>query len=380
MPGKGAIALYVHVPFCRAKCAYCDFNSYAGLEEEFPGYTRALSREMEAAGAAPAGSVYVGGGTPTILPLALLAEILAAARATFHIAVDAEVSIEANPGTVDAPTLARLRELGVNRLSLGVQSLDDCELGLLGRIHTAAQAVKALEAAREAGFENVGLDLIYGLPGQSLAAWQTSLDLALERSPEHLSLYALSLDEGTPLAARVQRGKLPSPDPDLAAEMYEWAEAACAVAGYEHYEISNWAREPRFRCRHNLTYWHNEPYLGVGAGAHSWAGGRRWWNVAEPGDYVRRLLAGSSPVAGAEDIPPDLEMAETTILALRLLEEGLVLARFSERFGVDARLHYAAQLEELLALDLIEVDAERIRLTERGHLLANQAFYRFLPG
>jgi oxygen-independent coproporphyrinogen-3 oxidase len=271
-----------------------------------------------------------------------------------------------------------LRELGVNRLSLGVQSLCDRELHLLGRIHTAAEAAGAYQAARQAGMDNVGLDLIYGLPGQSLPTWQASLSRALEMAPEHLSLYALSLEEGTPLAARVQRGELPAPDADLAAEMYEWAEAACAAAGYEHYEISNWSR-PQRPCRHNLVYWRNEPYLGIGAGAHSWAGGRRWWNVARPEDYVARVLAGISPADEGEEIPPALEMAETTILSLRLVEEGLVLARFQERFGVDARQHYAAELEELSALGLIDLDQQRVRLARRGHLLANQAFYRFLP-
>lgn len=379
MPDQGAIGLYVHVPFCRARCAYCDFNSYAGLEDLYAGYVQALAREMAAAGPRRAGTVYIGGGTPTVLPLALLAEILAAARRGFSLDDDAEISLEANPGTVDARFLSGLRELGVNRLSLGVQSLDDAELRLLGRIHSAAQAVEAFQAARQAGLENVNLDLIYGLPGQSLAAWQASLSRALELGPEHLSLYALSLEECTPLAGRVLRGELPAPDPDLAAEMYDWAEAACAAAGYEHYEISNWAREPRLRCRHNLATWRNEPYLGVGAGAHSWAGGRRWWNVARPAEYAARLMAGASPVDGAEEIPTGLEMAETAILGLRLLEEGLSLVRFRLRFGVDPRRQYAAELDELLALGLVELDAERLRLTQRGHLLANQAFYRFLP-
>ncbi|MDD3826766.1 MAG: radical SAM family heme chaperone HemW [Anaerolineae bacterium] len=379
MPDPGAIGLYIHVPFCLARCAYCDFNSYAGQKDLWDGYVRALAGEMEGAGPARAGSVYVGGGTPTVLPVALLAEILGAARRSFTLDGDAEVSIEANPGTVDGPALGRLRELGVNRLSLGVQSLDEDELRLLGRIHSAGQAIEAFHAARQAGLENVNLDLIYGLPGQSMATWRASLSRALEMGPEHLSLYALSLEEGTPLASRVLRGELPVPDPDVAAEMYEWAEAACAAAGYEHYEISNWAREPRFRCRHNLATWRNEPYLGFGAGAHSWAGGRRWWNVARPADYAARVMAGDSPVDGAEEISPALEMAETTILGLRLLEEGLSLARFRGRFGVGARQRYTAELDELSALGLVELDAERLRLTRRAHLLANQVFYRFLP-
>jgi len=379
MPDPGAIGLYIHVPFCLARCAYCDFNSYVGQKDLWGVYVGALAREMEAAGPRRAGSVYIGGGPPTVLPVALLAEILGAAHRSFTLDGDAEISVEANPGTVDASALGRLRELGVNRLSLGVQSLDEDELRLLGRIHSAGQAIEAFYAARQAGLENVNLDLIYGLPGQSMVAWQASLSRALEMGPEHLSLYALSLEEGTPLASRVLRGELPVPDPDVAAEMYEWAEEACAAAGYEHYEISNWAREPRLRCRHNLATWRNEPYLGFGAGAHSWAGGKRRWNVARPADYAARGMAGGSPVDGAEEIPPALEMAETTILGLRLLDEGLSLARFRERFGVGARQQYAAELDELSALGLVEVDAERLRLTRRAHLLANQVFYRFLP-
>jgi oxygen-independent coproporphyrinogen III oxidase len=379
MPGQGAIGLYVHLPFCRAKCSYCDFNSYGGLDHLFDGYARAVVREIRSAAGARAGTVYLGGGTPTVLPLSLLAEILAAVRANFAVDAGAEISVEANPGTVDAALLAQLRGLGVNRMSLGVQSLDDAELRLLGRIHSAAHALQAFEDARRAGLGNVGLDLIYGLPGQTLAAWQASLGRALELAPEHLSLYALALEEGTPLADQVLRGELPSPDPDLVAEMYDWAEAACAAAGYEHYEISNWAREPGLRCRHNLGTWRNEPYLGFGAGAHSWAGGKRWWNVAHPADYIARVSSGSSPVAAVEEIPPGLEMAETTILALRLLQEGLDLVRFRQRFGTDPRQEYAGQVEELLALGLVEEDAQRLRLSQRGHFLANQAFYRFLP-
>jgi len=379
MPDPGAIGLYIHVPFCLARCAYCDFNSYVGQEDLWDVYVGALAREMEAAGPGQARSVYVGGGTPTVLPVALLAEILGAAHRSFTLDGDVEVSVEANPGTVDVSTLGQLHKLGVNRLSLGVQSLDEGELRLLGRIHSAGQAMDAFGAARRAGLENVNLDLIYGLPGQSMAAWQASLSRALELGPAHLSLYALSLEEGTPLASRVLRGELPFPDPDVAAEMYEWAAAACEAAGYEHYEISNWAREPRFRCRHNLATWRNEPYLGFGAGAHSWAGGKRRWNVARPADYAARVMAGGSPVDGAEEIPPALEMAEPTILGLRLLDEGLSLARFRERFGVGARQQYAAELDELSALGLVEVDAERLRLTRRAHLLANQVFYRFLP-
>ncbi len=279
---------------------------------------------------------------------------------------------------MEAGTLAQLRELGVNRLSLGVQSFHHEELRLLGRIHTADQAAAALRAGREAGFESISLDLIYGLPGQTLAAWQRSLDEALSFEPEHLSLYALSIEQGTPLAAAIARGDLPAPEPDLAAEMYEMAAAASVAAGYRHYEISNWARTQALRCRHNLIYWRNEPYLGLGAGAHSWQAGRRWANIAAPAEYVTRLLKGGTAVAQEESIPPELEMGETMMMGLRLVEEGVPWDRFRQRFARDARQLFAPEIRELVELGLLETNNKRVRLSPRGRLLGNQVFARFL--
>ena len=292
-----AIGLYVHIPFCRAKCAYCDFNSYAGLEHLFAPYVRALAREIELAGRRhplQAQTIYLGGGTPTVLPLDLLGEVLAACRRAFQVPEGAEVTVEANPGTVDGDYLAGLLSLGINRLSLGVQSFDEGELRLLGRIHTAREAVEACHLAREVGFDNLNLDLIYGIPRQTLAGWRETLRQALDLHPDHLSLYALTLEEHTPLAQRIARGEVPAPDDDLAAEMYVLAEETLAEAGYVHYEISNWARPGR-QCRHNLTYWRNQPYLGFGAGAHSYFRGVRWWNVSSPEEYIARLMQGPEP-------------------------------------------------------------------------------------
>ncbi len=372
------LGLYIHIPFCQSRCRYCDFNTYAGLEGLFETYVQALIREITLAGPAMARTVYLGGGTPTVLPLSHLLQILDAVHTAFALDRDAEISIEANPGTVDASTLAILRGRGVNRLSLGIQSFLDEELRLLGRIHTAEQAVEVFAAARQAGFENVGLDLIYGLPGQSKAAWQHSLERALALEPEHLSLYALSVEPGTPLARAIERGHLPAPDSDLAADMYQMAVEASASAGYLHYEISNWARGPEHRCRHNLIYWRNEPYLGLGAGAHSWVGGRRWLNATEPAEYALRFRDGETALAEAESIPPELEMDETMMMGLRLVEEGMPWGRFHQRFGLDARHRYEPQIAELAALGLLEVDEHRGRLSPRGQLLGNQVFARFL--
>jgi oxygen-independent coproporphyrinogen-3 oxidase len=380
MDGGSGVGLYIHIPFCQAKCTYCDFNSYAGLETLFDDYTTALVRQMDQAGPVRAKTIYIGGGTPTVLPLSHLAQIVGAVHKTFAAEADAEVSIEANPGTLNAEKLAQLRHLGVNRLSLGVQSFGEQELRLLGRIHDRTQAVEAFRTARQLGFENINLDLLYGLPRQSLASWQASLESGLRLQPDHLSLYALTVEEDTPLASTISQGALPAPDPDLAADMYESAQDLLQDAGYVHYEISNWARTPGVMCQHNLAYWRNEPYIGLGAGAHSWRRGRRWSNTALPAQFVAQVLDGETPIESEEEIDPALEMGETMMMGLRLLDEGVGLERFRERFGVALEQKYADELAELRQLGLIEVDGERVRLSERGRLLGNQVFLRFLPG
>lgn len=373
-----AIGLYVHIPFCQSRCRYCDFNTYAGLEGLFETYVPALIREITLAGPARIRTIYLGGGTPTVLPLSLLVQILETIHRALAVEDGAEISIEANPGTVDASSLAVLRERGVNRLSLGVQSFLEEELRLLGRIHTADQGARALATAREAGFENVGLDLIYGLPGQTQADWARSVQRALALEPEHLSLYALSVEAGTPLARAIDRGHLPAPEPDLAADMYQIAEEFSATAGYLHYEISNWARSAEHRCDHSLLYWRNEPYLGVGAGAHSWQAGRRWINAAAPAEYARRMRDQGTALVEEEPILPELEMDETMMMGLRLVEEGVTWDRFRQRFGLDPRQRYGPQISELVELGLLEIDDHRVRLSPRGRLLGNQAFVRFL--
>lgn len=374
-PGVG---LYVHIPFCQAKCAYCDFASYAGLDALHDQYSAALIHEVTKAGRLYVRTIYLGGGTPTLLPASHLSDIVKAIKRRLLTHSTAEITVEANPGTVSPAKLAALRASGVNRLSLGVQSFSETELQMLGRIHNAAGAIQAIQNARQAGFDNLSMDLLYGLPEQPLASWRASLERALALHPDHLSLYALTIEAGTPLATAIARGQLPSPDPDLAADMYELAQSLLSEAGFLHYEISNWARSPDFVCQHNLIYWRNEPYLGVGAGAHSWLSGRRWSNVSEPMPYILHMHNGLQPIAAEELIDTETEMGETMILGLRLISEGVELARFQERFGLDLRVRFADELQELIGLGLVELGSQRVTLTPRGRLLGNQVFLRFV--
>jgi oxygen-independent coproporphyrinogen-3 oxidase len=390
-------ALYVHIPFCTAKCTYCDFNSYAGQDSLMAPYADAVAREAALWSPAMRGraatTVFFGGGTPSLLPLDHMTTIVRAMRAQFGISPDAEVTLEANPGTVDATHLRGLRELGFNRISFGVQSFHDEELRSLDRIHDATEVDDAYGWAREAGFENVNLDLIYGLQGQDMAGWQENLERALAMGPEHLSLYALTLEDGTPMTRDVERGRTAGPDLDLQADMFEWSRERLHVEGFEHYEVSNWARPGR-QCRHNLAYWHNETWLGLGAGAHSHLNNERFSDVANPRRYIelvnKRERSDGATVGWAYGINmpqitfrerPDREreMAETVILALRL-REGLSLSAFEKRFGVSLESVYAEPLRETLTLGLTELTPDgRLRLRDEAVMLGDEAFLRFLP-
>jgi oxygen-independent coproporphyrinogen-3 oxidase len=386
---KAPLSLYVHLPFCTVKCGYCDFNAYAGQERLMPAYSEALQHEAQLWAPAMAGrgieTLYFGGGTPSLTPLDQLQSIFEALRSASHIDADAEVTLEAIPDSASEAYLRGLRDLGVNRLSLGMQSFHDDELRALDRLHTAEDNRAAMRAARVAGFDNVSFDLIFGLPEQALERWRSTLDEAIALEPEHLSLYALTVEEGTPLARDVARGRTPAPDPDAQADQYEHAQQRLACAGYEHYEISTWARPGR-RSRHNLTYWRGGDYLGLGAGAHSYLDGLRHANVAVPARYtelVNQSWAASeqpptSHVATRETPSPQLAMADALILGLRLLE-GVSRAEFRTRFGVDPLRAFEVELGEPLAAGLAEAADDRLRLTERGRLLANEVFARLLP-
>jgi oxygen-independent coproporphyrinogen-3 oxidase len=385
------IGLYLHIPFCTAKCGYCDFNSYAGHEHMIPTYGDTLLRDASLWAEAVAGrgveTLFLGGGTPSLTPVEQMDQILTGLRQIFHFEPGAEISLEANPGSLSTEYLRGLRSIGFNRISIGVQSFDDEELVALDRIHTGDQARAAYASAREAGFENVNLDFIYGLPEQPLDAWQRTLEQALALAPEHLSLYALTVEDGTPLARDVARGRISSPDPDMQAEHYEWTQERLARAGYEHYEISNWARPGR-RCKHNLLYWQNREYLGLGAGAHSFLNGVRFSTVLLPNRYAElvdetvtaRGGGGTAMlhVRGAEQITPELSIADTLILGLRLTE-GIDTRAFETRYGRSVDDLHGAVFEEFIGYGLLERTPTHLRLTARGRLLSNELFQRLLP-
>ena len=392
------MGLYVHVPFCKTKCPYCDFNTYQGIEGQMGAYLAAVTTELQLWGSAlgrpKVRTVFFGGGTPSYLPDGDIEAILQAASRSFTIESQAEITIEANPGDLDDAACRGLLRQGVNRLSIGVQSLDNGLLQLLGRRHSANDAIAAFQTARDAGFENVNLDLMYGLPGQTAGQWEDTITRLAALSPEHISLYALTLEEGTPMRLWADQGKISEPDPDVAADMYALAREALSASGYHHYEISNWAK-PGLQSRHNLVYWRNEPYLGVGPGAHSRLGDYRFWTALAPREYARRAaewpddsakgwavfgemeLGQARTVDGWEHIDADTACAETMFLGLRLLD-GLDLAQASDALGRDLAGRYAAEIEELLELGLLRREQDTIRLAPSAYLIANQVFTRFL--
>jgi oxygen-independent coproporphyrinogen III oxidase len=353
--------------------------SYAEREDAIPLYEKALKKELEQKGGGErVRSIYFGGGTPSLLSAEDIGGLLSHVKTLFIVDKDAEITMEANPGTVDEAYLSAVRKAGVNRLSLGIQSFNDHELALLGRIHMADEAKDSIRFARNAGFDNLNLDFIYGLPGQTLADWQNSLEDALNLAPEHLSLYALTLEEDKPLFKAIKEGSLQDIDPDLAADQYELAEDKLAARGFSHYEISNWAR-PGNECRHNLTYWRNQPYIGAGVAAHSSLNGRRFADTSSLDKYLARFLSGTLQVPELdEEIDHELEMAETVILGLRL-NEGISPEDINNRFQFNIQEHYRRQIEEMTEAGLLENDSRKISLTRRGRLLSNEVFWRFLP-
>lgn len=373
--GARPFGLYVHVPYCASRCGYCDFNTYTASElggaASQASYARDAITEIELArrvlgdAELPVATVFFGGGTPTLLATADLAAMLRAIDDNFGLQAGAEVTIEANPESVDAASLAQLRAAGFTRLSLGMQSVAPHVLAVLDRRHTPGAPQRRVAEAYAAGFEHVSLDLIYGTPGESDDDWRASLAAAIEAAPDHISAYALIVEAGTRLAARVRRGELPMPDDDVLADRYLLADAAFAAAGLRWYEVSNWAATPAARCRHNEGYWRSANWWGIGPGAHSHVGGVRWWNVKHPAAYAERLAAGRSPAAGREELDAASRRVERILLRLRLAE-GLPLAELS-----DLGRQVAAGAVEDGRLEAAAHADGRAVLTPRGRLLAD---------
>lgn len=372
------VSIYVHIPFCARRCAYCDFNTYAWrgrIVRDTLDAIRAHIERTEADGIVVP-TIFFGGGTPTFPDPEHIVRLLEAIRSRFTVLPDAEVSIEANPGTVDRSRFAVLRQAGFNRLSIGVQSFDDHLLRLLGRMHSAQEAIRSYEAARAAGFENINLDLMFALPEQTLRQWRHTVRTAISLQPEHLSCYALTIEPNTPFYTLHQRGELPVPDEETDLRMYQYTIRALTRAGYEHYEISNFAR-PGYRCRHNLVYWRNEEYLGFGPGAVSYRNGVRWKWLCHPRRYVQAVREGAPLVEEEERLSPDESLGETVMLMLRT-RDGVDVPAVEARYGVNLTVRYAQPLRRLRRLRLLEVTPERWRVTPKGLPIANTVCAEFL--
>ncbi|HET7430649.1 MAG TPA: radical SAM family heme chaperone HemW [Nocardioides sp.] len=380
--GTRPFGLYVHVPFCTVRCGYCDFNTYTAEElGDTPGASRStyaeaaiaeirLARRVLGDRDLPVDTVFFGGGTPTLLGAGDLASVLAAAAAEFGLAPGVEVTTEANPDSVAVWDLEALREAGFTRVSFGMQSAVDHVLATLDRTHDPMRVPAVVEWSRQAGFEHVSLDLIYGTPGESLADWATSLEVALACRPDHLSAYSLIVEPGTALARRVTRGELAMPDDDDLADKYLLADEQLTARGLEWYEVSNWSRDRASRCRHNELYWTGGHWWGVGPGAHSHVGGVRWWNVKHPAAYAGRLAAAVSPAAAREVLDAETRRIERVLLELRLRDGLPVLAL--DQAG-------RAVVADLTARGLVELHAERLVLTLPGRLLADGVVRELLP-
>ena len=370
--------LYIHIPFCIRKCRYCDFNSRAAVSGETDDYLSALIEEVKLFSRSNrriVETLYIGGGTPTLLSNEQISRLFGAVRESMTLFEDAEITVEANPGTLDPAKAVHLLGLGVNRISLGVQSLKDSLLSRLGRVHTGTEALNTLEMLRSSGFSNIGVDLIFGLPGQTHNDWEEDLTRIVSFQPQHLSLYGLSIEKGTPFDMERKQGTLKLPSEQEEIGMYEAAKDLTAKAGYERYEISNYA-QPDYRSRHNTIYWTMEEYYGAGAGAHSYLkmdGPLRFSNVSDPAAYIQRMSRTRDPVAKREFLSKETLLSEAMMLGLRMAE-GVDIRRFQQTYGEDPVHLFSESMQKGIQSHWVEVTAERIRLTASGVLFSNEVF------
>lgn len=384
------LSVYLHIPFCSTRCSYCAFNIYTDLARLIPDYVNALRKEIRAFTAAgckrEVHTVYIGGGTPSLLTPRQFERIMESLRDAFDLSPTCEISLEANPEDLAVDYLRSLRELGFNRLSIGMQSANPEILRLFDRRHDVSAVANAVDAARKANFDNVNLDVIFASPGESLPDWAATVHAVLGFEPDHISMYGLELKGGTELRLQVDAGALPRPDDDAFADMYEFASEALAGAGYQQYEISNWRRKGK-ECRHNLQYWRNLPYLGLGAGAHGFASGYRYSTITSPQRYIDSLsdqplterefpltpaVAKVTPVEAAGDL------YDTIMMGLRLTREGINRSSFAHRFGRDFVDMFPDAVEKLTSLGMLEALADRVRLSPAGRLLSNGVIREFV--
>lgn len=379
------LSIYLHIPFCTSKCTYCAFNTYIKLEHLIDPFVEALSAEIATVAKgnpyAEVRTIYFGGGTPSLLRPEQFSFLLEKIHENFKVQADAEVSTETNPNDLDENYLMGLRQAGINRLSMGMQTSNPAELKFFARRHEHSAVIHAVEAARSAGFDNINLDLMYGFPYQTLDTWHKSIDDVLILNPEHISLYALGLEEGTPLNDWVENKQVPIPDDDLAADMYDLATELLGTNGYQQYEISNWAK-PGYECQHNLQYWRNWPYIGLGPGAHGYANGVRYDTILGPQQYVRAMSElpreHSFPKTPATNnavvVPYEDDIGETLMMGLRLMHEGIIRDDFASRFHVDLMELHGPVLHRFEQQGLLSITDERVCLTEKGRLLSNAVF------
>ncbi len=398
---SGARHLYIHIPFCHRRCSYCDFNTYANMEDRIEAYVDALCAELASLPRATAPvipqahphplmradlppTIFLGGGTPSMLPLHLMERVLQAADAVVPFA-GAEVTVECNPGTVlGRDYLRQIRAMGVNRISMGVQSLHDPLLRMLGRIHTADEAKASYLDARAAGFDSVNLDFIFGLPGQTIADWQTTLHQAVQWDVDHFAIYSLILEESTPLYAQVMGGRLSVPDDDITGQMYEYTMEYLATQGYHQYEISNWGRGtagigglPKHTGLHNVAYWLNADYHAAGSGAHGHLDNQRFVVRLGVDDYINHAGHGQSPLQSTTPLTQADQLAETMMMGLRL-NQGISFAHIIDRCGIDVRTTHADAIAKAQSRGLLVVDDIGLHLSERGRMYGNQVFQLFV--
>ena len=390
-----SIGLYLHIPFCLSKCHYCDFNTYESIEGLIPSFIDALEREIIIWGkrldAPRISTIFFGGGTPSYIPGKCISRLMRAINSDMSVDAVAEITLEANPDDVTQEKLEQWLDSGVNRISIGVQSFDPSTLTSLGRRHDAETAIHAVRSARSHGFKNISIDLMFGLPNQKMTNWIRSLETAIELDTDHMSLYGLQIEPGTPLHRNVELGATPLPDDDLAADMYEKSMDILEASGYCHYEISNWCR-PRMESQHNMSYWLNREYLGLGPGAHSSLQGHRFANMRSPRRYTDTILnfqeseslndnptirQGDVAIDFVETTTVEISMSETMMLGMRL-SRGVSFKNFEERYGVPMQDIYRDEINDLISLGLIEYIPCGIKLTRQGKLLGNEVFQRFI--